>query len=179
MPERQRPRPKIRPTTRAKLLRFIDASPSVQPKTWRATKTVTNAVAMKTPVAANERGESRARPQTPWPLVQPEPSRAPKPTSRPEATRTGQFAAKTGAAAPHKPRAIGAERTSPTISDQRHGASASRISSAPPTIARRAHDAAGAEDQQRRRRPISAPPASAENGVKCVQSIVITNSFCP
>ena len=28
---------------------------------------------MKTVVAAIERGESRAMPQTPWPLVQPEP----------------------------------------------------------------------------------------------------------
>jgi hypothetical protein len=34
-------------------------------------------------VAASERRESRARPQTPWPLVQPLPRRVPNPTGRP------------------------------------------------------------------------------------------------
>ena len=43
------------------------------PSTWRTTKTVTIAVAMKVAVAAIERGDSRAMPQTPWPEVQPEP----------------------------------------------------------------------------------------------------------
>ena len=49
-------------------------------------KTVRAATAMKTPVATTERGDRRARPQTPWPLVQPEPQRVPKPTIRPPST---------------------------------------------------------------------------------------------
>ena len=43
------------------------------------------AAAMKVPVATIERGDSLASPQIPWPLVQPDPSVAPKPTSRPAA----------------------------------------------------------------------------------------------
>ena len=53
------------------------------------TKTVTIAVAMNVSVAAIERGESRPTPHTPWPLVQPLPSRVPKPTSRPAAISRG------------------------------------------------------------------------------------------
>ena len=41
--------------------------------------------AMNVRVAASERGERRARPQMPWPEVQPFPMRLPKPTSRPNA----------------------------------------------------------------------------------------------
>jgi hypothetical protein len=44
---------------------------------------------MKDKVAAIERGERRATPQTPWPLVQPLPSLVPKPTSRPAVIRSG------------------------------------------------------------------------------------------
>src|SRR5688500_18328781 len=40
---------------------------------------------MKVTTAASERREKRPRPQTPWPLVQPLPSRVPKPTSSPAA----------------------------------------------------------------------------------------------
>lgn len=57
--------------------------------TWRTTKTVTIAAARKVRVATSERGESRARPQTPWPLVQPLPSPVPSPTSRPAASISG------------------------------------------------------------------------------------------
>ena len=46
---------------------------------------MTTAVAMKMAVATSERGESRANPQTPCPLVQPPPRRVPKPTSSPPA----------------------------------------------------------------------------------------------
>jgi len=46
---------------------------------------VTTAVAMKGAVATMERGESRANPQTPCPLVQPPLRRVPKPTSSPPA----------------------------------------------------------------------------------------------
>ena len=41
------------------------------PTTWRSTNTVAKPAAMKARVATSERGESRASPQTPWPLVQP------------------------------------------------------------------------------------------------------------
>ena len=46
---------------------------------------MTTAVGMKRAVAISERGESRANPQTPCPLVQPPPRRVPKPTSSPPA----------------------------------------------------------------------------------------------
>jgi hypothetical protein len=42
-----------------------------------------NAAIMKMMVAAIERADSRAKPQTPCPEVQPFPLRVPKPTSRP------------------------------------------------------------------------------------------------
>jgi hypothetical protein len=45
--------------------------------------TVTIAIPIKKLVATKERGERRESPHTPWPLVQPEPNRLPKPTSRP------------------------------------------------------------------------------------------------
>jgi hypothetical protein len=41
---------------------------------------------MNVTVAASDRGDSRLRPQTPCPLVQPLPNRVPKPTSRPATT---------------------------------------------------------------------------------------------
>ena len=56
------------------------------------TKTVTAAAAMNVPVATRERGEPRPTPQTPWPLVQPAPSRAPKPTSNPASPSSGSEA---------------------------------------------------------------------------------------
>jgi hypothetical protein len=46
---------------------------------------VATAVVMKRAVATNERGESRANPQTPCPLAQPPPRRVPMPTSSPPA----------------------------------------------------------------------------------------------
>ena len=54
------------------------------------------AVSMKIAVAAIERADSRATPQMPWPEVQPPPSRAPKPTSRPAAMMTVQLAGNCG-----------------------------------------------------------------------------------
>ncbi len=38
---------------------------------------------MKVSTATSERADRRARPHTPWPLVQPPPMRVPKPTSTP------------------------------------------------------------------------------------------------
>jgi hypothetical protein len=48
-----------------------------------ATATVIIPTARNVATATIDPRERRARPQTPWPLVQPEPSRAPKPTKRP------------------------------------------------------------------------------------------------
>lgn len=41
------------------------------------------AVAMNVATAAKDRGDKRARPQTPWPDVQPDPTAVPIPTSKP------------------------------------------------------------------------------------------------
>ena len=53
---------------------------------------------MKVAVATSERGENRARPQTPCPLVQPLARRVPKPTSNPPTIRVAALASITGAA---------------------------------------------------------------------------------
>ena len=45
--------------------------------------TVAKAVAMNIPTATSERGDSRARPQMPWPLGQPLPKLTPIPTMTP------------------------------------------------------------------------------------------------
>ena len=47
--------------------------------------TVATPATMKLAVATSERGLNRDMPHTPWPLVQPEPSRVPKPTANPPA----------------------------------------------------------------------------------------------
>ena len=52
-------------------------------------------MAIKTAVAAIDRGEPRETPHTPCPLVQPEPSRVPKPTRSPAPINTGVGAATT------------------------------------------------------------------------------------
>src|SRR5690606_9851596 len=54
--------------------------------------TVATPPARNVTTAAMERGENRARPTMPWPLVQPEPMRVPKPTSSPASTMTGSEA---------------------------------------------------------------------------------------
>lgn len=55
-------------------------------KTWRTRKTVNAPLSMKVSVATSDRGDNRARPQTPWPLVQPLPWDVPQPTSKPPST---------------------------------------------------------------------------------------------
>ena len=51
--------------------------------------TVNTAAVMNVATATSDRGDSRASPTTPWPLVQPEPIREPKPTSRPAMMSSG------------------------------------------------------------------------------------------
>ncbi len=55
--------------------------------------TVTAAVAMNVTVATRDRTDRRLRPQTPWPLVHPLPSRAPHPTSKPATIHEAERAA--------------------------------------------------------------------------------------
>jgi len=45
----------------------------IQARTWRTSQTVTKPTATKVQVATIERGDMRAMPHTPWPLVQPAP----------------------------------------------------------------------------------------------------------
>jgi hypothetical protein len=54
-------------------------------------KTVKKPDAMKVSTATSERGESRARPQTPCPEVQPEPSPVPSPTNSPASPMPGRL----------------------------------------------------------------------------------------
>jgi hypothetical protein len=98
MAETIRPKPKMSPEASA-MSSFLIAQ---SPMTCRATYTVAAAVMRKTPVAASERGESLAIPQTPCPLVQPLPSRVPNPTRRPAAitTATGAGDVRSGSRPP-------------------------------------------------------------------------------
>ena len=126
---------------------------------------------MKVAVAANERGESRDRPQTPCPLVQPEPKRDPNPTSAPARRRTHHDVENDGASgARHNEITKGAE-SSPAIKAARHKASFFQGGRRPPIIplipaTRPTPRIIIADD-----RPISAPPDSALQGVKWTQSI--------
>jgi hypothetical protein len=58
------------------------------PITWRTKKTVRVVEAMKVIVAARDRRDRRAKPQTPWPEVQPDPKVTPTPTSSPPRIKT-------------------------------------------------------------------------------------------
>ena len=75
---------------------------------------------MNTAVAAIERGESRAMPQTPWPLVQPEPKVTPTPTIRPPMTRSPvETGTANGTVPPAATNATGA-RIAPARKARRH-----------------------------------------------------------
>ena len=78
MHDTARPKPKNSPDMRLKILGIIQ----IPVKFWM-TKTVMLAVVMKMTVAINDRIENLPRPHTPWPLVHPEPTWLPKPTSNP------------------------------------------------------------------------------------------------
>ena len=80
------------PDVKEALLKVIPkASAAARKDNWRKQSPYTLdigvidiAVPMKSSVATMERRERLAMPQTPWPLVQPEPTRVPMPTSRDE-----------------------------------------------------------------------------------------------
>jgi hypothetical protein len=54
---------------------------------------VTKPAVIKLTVATMERMDKRLNPHMPWPLVQPDPMRLPKPTSSPAIIRVGLLAA--------------------------------------------------------------------------------------
>ena len=66
--------PKISPATDAMIICTISPSPASR---WRTVYTVAKPASMNDAVAASDLGERRARPHTPWPEVQPPPSRVP------------------------------------------------------------------------------------------------------
>ncbi len=70
MPETMSPSPNTSPAS-SEVNTFI-AGPQ-KPIRCRSTNTVTKPAPMNAAVATSERGDRRERPQTPWPLVQPEP----------------------------------------------------------------------------------------------------------
>src|SRR5690349_19087893 len=89
---------------------------------------------MNNPVAASERGDKRATPQTPCPLVQPEPYRVPKPTSKPAPISTGSDASIVAiGTALTMPYSVGAANN-PPINATRHAVSPLPERSRPPTI---------------------------------------------
>ena len=153
IPDKDRPNPKTNPEARA----ATNWSNSVHPPRPRRIVTAT------TPDQGTSRppppsGESRARPRTPWPLVQPEPMRDPKPTSRPAPIISGQ-AAMIGTAG-HCPNDPG--RAGPNISpnDKSGVRSDADALSQPPDDAADAGDPAVKQKQHRGRQPISMPPQS-------------------
>ena len=58
--------------------------------------TVMTAAPMKTTVATIDRADTRAKPQTPWPEVQPLPIRLPNPTSKPATATSARLEAMAG-----------------------------------------------------------------------------------
>ena len=122
MPERQRPIPNRRPTRKG------DARLMMRPlENVADEEDGEKTCAMKVAVAASERGETRARPQTPCPLVQPLPSRVPKPTSSPPAISVAALASIEGAA--------GANRKLATSGAAMRPASAGRATASRPRAA--------------------------------------------
>ena len=117
-----------------------------------------DAAAMKVTVAAIERGDRRAMPQTPCPLVQPLPRRVPNPTSSPAAISSGTDEV-TSICGSRTNVAI-ARRAERQADDEgrglRHGGPASAIRDDGGEHAADAGDAAGEQQKQCARRSRSA-----------------------
>src|SRR6185312_15542493 len=136
--------------------------------------TVATAVTMKMTVAAIERVESRAKPQTPWPDVQPLPMRVPKPTSKPPtatSTRLDVIAGR-GSGAPASAARSGAA-INPATNAIRQPRSEGLACSNPPvmplTPAMRPVKAMRAAAAT----PIRAPPSSPESAVRlCILGLL-------
>src|SRR6266446_2318166 len=71
IPETRRPRPKTKPVVKEAAV-YMDMGPYCEIR-WRATYTVAKPAAINASVATIERGDRRATPHTPWPLVHPPP----------------------------------------------------------------------------------------------------------
>jgi len=105
------------------------------PMTCRTMKTVTAPLTMNVTVAMIERGDSRLTPQTPWPLVQPPPRLAPKPTMRPAPMRTaGDVAGRPWNGSRAVTRRSTPPATSPATKSARQRTSPRRGVRSPPTI---------------------------------------------
>ena len=141
----------------------------------------TIAVTMNTTVAAIERGDSRAIPQTPWPEVQPPPSRVPNPISSPAPTITD----------PARGHLRQRQRRAGQRANQRRGDKPGDERKPPVAVVR-----ARQRDSRRHmplipamrpvssinsaaERPIKAPPISAETGVKFVMTDPISLTVVP
>src|SRR6185295_1706280 len=124
---------------------------------WAPTSaTVIAAVIMKVATAAIDRGDSRARPHTPWPLVQPSPMVVPMPTSSPATASTGR----PRTPAPNAAGAIAAATTPVAISPTRKPTRNRRAeSSARPRMPLMPAIRPWNARTRAEARPISAPPA--------------------
>ncbi len=142
-------------------------------RTCLTMKTVTVAVAMKTPTATNERTDRRERPQMPWPDVQPRPTRVPMPTSRPAPTSQTGGSVIAGSVAGTSAKTAGAEREAEPGADRQ----ADEEDDAPEHVAARGRedvagdggDAGGAAVDSHSSvaaSPMSRPPTVAESGAK-------------
>ena len=114
-------------------------------------KTVAIATSMKTSVATIDRFDERAMPHTPWPLVQPLPSRVPNPTSSPATISVGQPAS-ISTAAPRRARTHRRARRARS-GDEQHaprGIAAHRFDDAGEDAAHAGDPAVGHEQERRR-----------------------------
>ena len=120
---------------------------------------------MKMAVATVERGESRTIPQTPWPEVQPPPSRAPKPTNNPAITTITQLSGirGVGRAWPRNPLANGARISPRTKANCQTLSPAARVRH-PPRMPLMPAIRPVAIINSAEASPISAPPSRAEIG---------------
>jgi len=123
---------------------------------------------MKTEVATSDRLDSRATPQTPWPLVQPPPRRVPNPTSSPaEISRTGEDAIVHGGT----PEACVADRSSgaatmPARKARRQARSPRPACARPPRMPLIPATRPFMNQSSAAESPMSTPPIAAEIGVK-------------
>src|SRR5208282_3321817 len=148
------------------------------PARCRTTKTVAIPAAMKASVAASERRDRRASPHTPCPLVQPLPSRVPKPTRRPATASVGSEASMvTRGRLPVKSAERPGAASMPITKATRQARSPLAALPIPPTIPLMPAMRPFASHKSAAASPISAPPSDAERGVKFSQAILSTQPF--
>ena len=128
--------------------------------------TTTIAAPMKIKVAAMERNDKRAIPHTPWPEVQPPPSREPKPTSSPAPATTTQLAGIRGtdSVKPTRLEMTGA-RTRPATNAARQPLPLA-LPMSPSTIPLTPAIRPVVSIKSAAANPIKVPPIAAESGVK-------------